>query len=62
MIIIEVIEKNIDYALRTFKKKLDKTKVIRNYRKKGEFVKKSEKRRAEIKKAKYLEKKINEIN
>lgn len=58
MLIIEI--KNgdsIDKALKKLKKKFESTKVLRELRGRKEYTKPSEKRRAEIKKAIYIQKK-----
>jgi len=58
MIIIEVGKnENIERALKRYKFKVFKTKQLENIREKEYYVKKSEKRRKEIQKAKFIEKK-----
>lgn len=58
MIIVEVKDpKDIDKALKQYKRKHDKIGVAKELRKRQAFVKKSEARRAEIKKAAYVEQK-----
>lgn len=49
--------KNIEQALRAYKKKFDKVGVVKELRDRKEFVKPSVKRRAELTKAKYVQKK-----
>ena len=58
MLIVEVNEKQpIERALKSLKKKWDKTKAIKILRDKKEFKKKSVKRRDEIQRAAYIQKK-----
>ena len=55
MLIIPVKEgENIERALKRYKRKYDRTRVIRQLRKRQEFVKPSVRRREEIKKAQYI--------
>ena len=57
MIVVPVKEgENIERALKKFKKKFEKTGVIKQLRKRQQFTKKSVLRREEILKARYLEK------
>ena len=57
MLIINVKEgESIERALKKYKKKYDRTKVIRQLRSRQQFTKPSVKRRAEIIKAKYVQK------
>lgn len=57
MIIIDLKkEKNIESALRTYKFKVQKVKQVQKLRERQEFVKPSVKRRAEIRKAIYVQK------
>lgn len=62
MIIIEVdnTKDGIDKALKKYKRKYDKTKVIKQLRSRKDFTKPSVKRRMEIKKAIYVEQKFNQ--
>jgi len=55
MLIVKV-EKSIEYALKVYKGKVQKTKQIQKLRERQEFVKPSVKRREEILKAQYVEK------
>lgn len=58
MLIVEVNEKQpIERALKSLKKKWDKSKAIKILRDKKEFKKKSVKRRDEIQRAAYIQKK-----
>ena len=60
MIIIDVTKfGSIDQALKLYKNKTNKIGTIRELRDRQEFVKPSVKRRAEVLKAKYIEKKFN---
>ena len=57
MIIIPIKEgESIDRALKRYKRKYDKTKVLRELRGRQQFVKPSVKRREEILKASYVQK------
>ncbi len=57
MLIIPVKEgESIERALKKYKKKFDRTKVIRQLRSRQQFNKPSVERRAEIIKAKYIQK------
>jgi small subunit ribosomal protein S21 len=63
MIIIDVTKfGSIDQALKLYKSKTNKIGTVRELRDRQEFVKPSVKRRAEIKKATYIEKKFNNNN
>ena len=54
MLIIPVKEgENIDRSLKKFKKKFERTGVVRELRRRQHFTKKSVSRREEIKKARY---------
>jgi small subunit ribosomal protein S21 len=56
MIIVDVSKfKNIDQALKAYKRKSDKSGMVRELRDRQEFVKGSVKRREELKKAKYVQ-------
>jgi small subunit ribosomal protein S21 len=56
MIIVPVKEgENIDRALKKFKRKFEKTGVIRELRSRQAFVKRSVRRREEVKKAIYVQ-------
>lgn len=56
MIIVPVKEgENIERALKKFKRKFEKTGTIREMRKRKAFVKKSVKRREQVKKAAYIQ-------
>ena len=56
MLIIPVKEgENIDLALKRFKRKFDKTGVMRQLRTRQQFTKKSVERRKEVQKAQYIQ-------
>jgi small subunit ribosomal protein S21 len=56
MIIIDISKfKNLDQALKAYKRKGNKIGMVRELRERKEFVKPSVKRREELKKAKYLQ-------
>lgn len=58
MLIVEVTAKQpIERALKVLKKKWDKSKAMKILKEKKEFVKKSVKKRAEVKRAAYIQKK-----
>lgn len=57
MLVISVKEgESIERALKKYKKKYDRTKVVRELRERQQFTKPSVERRAEIIKAKYVQK------
>jgi small subunit ribosomal protein S21 len=63
MIIIDVTKfGSIDQALKVYKNKTNKIGTVRELRERQEFVKPSVKRREEVLKAKYIEKKFNNNN
>lgn len=56
MIIVPIKEgENIERALKKFKRKFEKTGAIREMRSRKAFIKKSVKRREEVKKAAYIQ-------
>lgn len=58
MLIVEVTQKQpIERALKVLKRKWDKNKTMKELRERKEFKKKSVKRRDELKRAAYIEKK-----
>lgn len=58
MLIVEVNSKQpIEKALKVLKRKWDKTKVIKELRDRKQFIKKSVKRRDEVTRAAYINKK-----
>jgi small subunit ribosomal protein S21 len=63
MIIIDVTKfGSIEQALKVYKNKTNNIGTVRELRDRAEFVKPSVKRRAEIQKAVYLQKKFNNNN
>lgn len=57
MLITEVHkDENIERALKRFKRKFNATGVVKQLRERKQFIKKSDKRRAEIEKAIYVQK------
>jgi len=60
MLIVEVRHGKIEKALKMMRRKVIKTKLIPTIRQKRNYIKKSEKRREEIKKAKYLQWKFDQ--
>jgi small subunit ribosomal protein S21 len=63
MLVIELNkEKNIENALKTLKNKVQKTRLIQQLRERQEYVKPSVKRRSEILKAKYVQKKRESLD
>jgi small subunit ribosomal protein S21 len=61
MIIVEVNEKNpIEKALRKYKKKFENVGIIKELRDRKNFKKKSDLKREQVKKAKYIEQKRKE--
>jgi len=56
MLIIPIKDgENIDRALKRYKRKFDKTGVVRQLRRRSAFIKPSVSRRAEIQKANYIQ-------
>lgn len=56
MLVIQIKEgENIDRALKRYKRKFDKTKVVRQLRARQQFIKPSVVRRAEIQKGQYVQ-------
>lgn len=63
MIIIKVNDKiSLEKALKKYKRKFDKLKIVKQLRDRKEFKKKSVKRREQINKAKYIEQKYRNID
>lgn len=63
MIVIQIQkDKNIENALKLLKNKVQKTKMVQELRARQEFVKPSVKRRSQILKAIYLQKKRESFN
>jgi small subunit ribosomal protein S21 len=57
MLLVKVEGTTIEKALKTLKRKWDKTKAMKELRDRKEFTKRSVKRRAEITRASYIQKK-----
>ncbi len=56
MIVVQLKEgENIERALKRFKRKFEKTGVVKELRNRQAYVKPSDRRREQIKKAKYIE-------
>lgn len=55
MLIIEVKNENIEQALKQYKRKVIKTKQIKNLRDRQQFTKKSVEKRDEFRKASYVQ-------
>lgn len=63
MIIIQIQkDKNIENALKQLKNKVQKTKMVQELRDRQEYVKPSVRRRSQILKAIYLQKKFKNFN
>lgn len=63
MIIVEVLggKDGLEKALKKFKRKFDKIGITKELRRRKEFTKPSVERRNEIKKAKWRQKKLDEL-
>lgn len=57
MLVVKVEGTTIEKALKTLKRKWDKTRAMKELRERKEFTKRSVKRRAEITRAAYIQKK-----
>jgi len=57
MLIVEVKDGKIDKALKTLKKKWDKTKAMKELRERKEFIPKSDRKRSAKSRAAYIHKK-----
>jgi small subunit ribosomal protein S21 len=57
MLVVKVEGTTIEKALKTLKRKWDKTRAMKELRERKEFTKKSVKRRAEVTRAAYIQKK-----
>lgn len=63
MLIVNVKEaSSIDRALKVLKRKFEKTQTVKQLRDRKEFKKPSEKRREEVKLAKYRQQRLNSSN
>ena len=52
---VMVIDKDLGFALRTFKRKMKQSNVLENLKENKRFIKSSVKRRRQINKAKYIQ-------
>ena len=59
MIIVNVEKDGLDKALKKFKKKFEKTGILKELKRRKEYTKPSVERRKEVKKAIYVEQKFN---
>jgi len=57
MLIIKTKGKRIEYALKAYRQKVDKTGTLKELRSRKRFKKKSQKRREQLDRAKYIQKK-----
>ena len=57
MLLVEVKDGKIEKALKTLKRKWDKTKVMKELRERKEFIKKTDKKRSAKGRAVYIKKK-----
>mgnify|MGYP003155296783 CR=1 FL=1 len=53
---VSVVDKDLGFALRTFKRKIKESKVLEKFKQNQEFIKHSVKRKNEIERAKYIQK------
>jgi small subunit ribosomal protein S21 len=60
MLIVEVKNDNVEKAIRKLRKKVIQTKQLKNLKERKEYTKKSVKRRNEIQKASYIQKKYGD--
>ena len=58
---VSVVNNDLSFALRTFKRKIKESKVLEKFKQNQEFVKHSIKRRSQIARAKYIQQ-IKSIN
>jgi len=58
---VSIVDKDLNFALRLFKRKLKESKTLDNFKQKKEFIKSSVTRRNQINKAKYIQK-IRDLN
>lgn len=57
MLIVEVVDGKIEKALKTLKRKWDKTKTMKELRERKEFIKNTDKKRSAKSRAAYIQKK-----
>jgi ribosomal protein S21 len=61
MIIVEVKNKKIESVLKTYRQRMDKYKIHDELRSRKTFISKSQKRREQLNRAKYLANKNNDL-
>jgi len=54
-IAVSVVDRDLSFALRTFKRKIKESKILDNFKDNQTFIKPSNKRRTQISKAKYIQ-------
>jgi small subunit ribosomal protein S21 len=57
MLLVEVVDGKIEKALKTLKRKWDKTKAMKELRERKEFIPKSDRKRSAKSRAAYIQKK-----
>ena len=62
MLIVEVKKGNVDRALKIMRRKVKLTKQLLNLRKGKHFIKKSERKRLQLQKAKYRQEYLDEMD
>ena len=62
MLIVEVKKGNVDKALKIMRRKVKLTKQLLNLRNGRQYIKKSEQKRHQLKKAKYKQKYLDEMD
>ena len=62
MLIVEVIKGNTDRALKTMRRKVKLTKQLVKLREGKRYIKKSERKRHELQKAKYQQRYLDELD
>jgi len=58
---VSVVHKDLNFALRTFKRKIKESRIMDSYKENQEFIKKSIKRKNQINRAKYIQQ-IKDLN
>ena len=53
---VSVVDRDLGFALRTFKRKVKESKILEHYKDKKEFIKKSVKRKNQVARARYIQK------
>tara|TARA_R110002051_G_scaffold71441_2_gene128854 strand:- start:97 stop:285 length:189 start_codon:yes stop_codon:yes gene_type:complete len=62
MLIVEVIKGNVDKALKIMRRKVKQTKQLLNLRNGRQYIKKSQKKRHQLQKAKYEQKYLESLD